>query len=62
VTYQTLPQPSHPGSKVNAAEEYGYLSGEILGGSGYLRVNVSEVELKVEFIRYNGVTVYSYVI
>ena len=50
IIYQTLPQPSHPGDKVNTAAEYGYTSGEILGGSGYLRVSVSDSDIIIEFI------------
>lgn len=53
IIYQTLPQPSHPGEKVNTAEEYGYLSGEIVGGSGYLRVAVSNTKTTVQFIKAN---------
>jgi 3',5'-cyclic AMP phosphodiesterase CpdA len=51
VIYQTLPQPSHPGDKVDTAEEYGYRQGEVLGGSGYLRVAVSGEKTSVQFIK-----------
>lgn len=54
IIYQTVPQPSHPGDKVNTAEEYGYLNGDIIGGSGYLRVTVNPSTVKVEFIRFDG--------
>jgi hypothetical protein len=62
IIYQTLPQPSHPGDKINTAQEYGYLSGEILGGSGYLRVVVSGSKTTVGFIKANNEKeiVYSY--
>lgn len=50
VVYQTVPQPSHPGDKINTAEEYGYVNGEILGGSGYLRVDIADTETTVQFI------------
>jgi len=53
IIYQTLPQPSHPGDKVNTAEEYGYRSGEIIGGSGYLRVVVSNSKTTVQFVKAN---------
>ncbi len=51
VVYQTLPQPSHPGDIVNTKGEYGYTSGNIIGGSGYLRVTVSTNNAKVEFVK-----------
>jgi hypothetical protein len=62
IIYQTLPQPSHPGEKINTAEEYGYLSGEILGGSGYLLIVVSDSKTTIEFIKANNKKeiVYSY--
>jgi len=52
VVYQLVPQPGHPdGNSSRSAEEYGYLSGEILDGSGYMRVTVSKKEAVSEFIR-----------
>ena len=53
IIYLTLPQPSHPGNKVNTAEEYGYYEGEIIGGSGHIRVTVND-EVTIEFVRYEG--------
>ncbi|MBP7821690.1 MAG: metallophosphoesterase [Saprospiraceae bacterium] len=50
--YQETPQPSHPNfSNVNYAEDYGYVSGQILPQSGHLRVNVSPSGVKVEYVR-----------
>ena len=60
IIYQTLPQPSHPGEKIDTAQEYGYLSGEILGGSGYLQVKVTESGVVVDFVKYDGIIVTSY--
>lgn len=54
LTYQTVPQPSHPGDKVNYASEYGYRSGTILGGSGFLIVRVTPTNVSVEFVRADG--------
>ncbi len=54
IVYQTLPQPSHPGDNVNTAEEYGYLKGDFIGGSGYLRVYVNSTTVKIEFVKFNG--------
>lgn len=59
IVYQTVPQPSHPGDKINTATEYGYVNGKIIGGSGYLKVNVSIINIKVDFIGLNS-TLYSY--
>jgi len=61
VVYQLVPQPSHPGEKVTTAEEYGYLSGDIVPGSGYLKVSVSSEEAVVDFIQSGpDEVVYSY--
>ena len=49
MVYQLVPQPGHPSGNVNSAAAYGYLSGNIVEGSGYLRVGVSEDEVQVEF-------------
>jgi len=62
IIYQTLPQPSHPGDKIDTAKEYGYLSGEILGGSGYLRVKITDSGIVVDFVKYDGSIVTSYTI
>lgn len=51
VIYQTVEQPSHAGDKINTAGEYGYLNGEILGGSGYMRVTVGDSSAIVEYIK-----------
>lgn len=60
MVYQTLPQPSHPGDKINTAQEYGYLRGDIIGGSGYLRVKVDQSKFTVEFVKANGIIADSY--
>jgi len=64
VIYQAVPQPSHPGDKVHTAEEYGYLSGEILGGSGFMLVDIDDEEAQIDFVRTyegrDGEVVYSY--
>jgi hypothetical protein len=59
IVYQTLPQPSHPGDKINTATEYGYVNGKIIGGSGYLKVTVSSSKVKVDFVGAQS-TLYSY--
>lgn len=50
VIYQTLPQPSHPGDKLNTTQEYGYTTGTTIGGSGYLNVNITEDDVKIDFV------------
>jgi hypothetical protein len=49
VVYQEVPQPSR--SRERSPAERGYTRGDILPGSGYLRVRVSPDGVKVEFIR-----------
>ena len=53
VIYQTLPQPSHPGEKLDVTQ-YGYLSGKAVGGSGYLRVTTEGKVVTVDFIKFDG--------
>ena len=54
IVYQTLPQPSHPGDKINSGIEYGYLSGKTVGGSGFIKVTTSEKTARVDFLLYDG--------
>ena len=61
IIYQTLPQPSHPGDKVNSSIEYGYKSGKVVGGSGFLKVTTNSKGIKVDFIKHDGTTLDSYV-
>ena len=61
IIYQTLPQPSHPGDKVNSANEYGYVTGKVVGGSGFLKVTTSSDSIKVDFIKHDGTILDSYV-
>lgn len=52
ILYQECPQPGNarPGSTDSAAE-YGYTSGDVLGGPGHIRVTVSPNGVTVEYIR-----------
>jgi Calcineurin-like phosphoesterase len=59
IVYQTLPQPSHPGDKVDPTQ-YGYLSGKTVGGSGFLRVTTAGATAKVEFVKFDGSIADSY--
>ena len=59
IVYQTLPQPSHPGDKVDPTQ-YGYLSGKAVGGSGFLRVTTSGSTAKIEFVKFDGSIADSY--
>jgi hypothetical protein len=53
IIYQTLPQPSHPGDKLDV-KQYGYLSGKGVGGSGFLKVRTEAKTIFVEFIKFDG--------
>lgn len=53
IIYQTLPQPSHPGDKLDV-NQYGYLSGKGVGGSGFLKVTTDGPIAKVDFIKFDG--------
>ena len=47
-----MPQPSSLSSNgTNSAAEYGYLSGNILGSSGHLRITVALEQVTVEYVR-----------
>ena len=59
IIYQTVPQPSHPGDKINV-NQYGYISGKGVGGSGYLKVSTSENIAQVDFILFDGKVADSY--
>ena len=60
IIYQTLPQPSHPGTKISSASEYGYEGGKVIGGSGFLKVTTSANSVKIDFIKYDGTLMDSY--
>ncbi len=51
IVYQLVPQPGHPRSGTKSAKEYGYLSGEVLGSSGHVRVRVSGDSARVDYVR-----------
>ena len=53
ITYQEVPQPGNPASDrvPRTAAEYGYRNGVILGGSGHLRVTVSEAKVTADYVR-----------
>ncbi len=52
VIYQLVPQPAAANGKAPGhAAEYGYTEGELLGGSGFLKVTVSPGRAVIEFIR-----------
>jgi len=52
MVYQLVPQPGHTsGDSVRSAAEYGYVRGDILGGSGYVRAGVSRSQVMIEYVR-----------
>jgi len=59
VIYQTVPQPSHPGDKINV-NQYGYISGKGVGGTGFLRISTSGNTAQVDFILFDGKVADSY--
>jgi predicted phosphodiesterase len=51
ITYQLVPQPGHASVRPpRYAAEYGYRTGNILGGSGHLRVQVGKDQTKIDYI------------
>ena len=52
IVYQEVPQPGNQaGSRIpRYAADYGYKRGTFLGGSGHLRVAVSEAKVTVDFL------------
>ena len=59
IIYQTLPQPSHPGDKIDV-KQYGYLSGKGVGGSGFLKVRTEGNSAFVDFVKHDGTIADSY--
>lgn len=51
IVYQLVPQPGHPRSGTKTAQEYGYLSGDIQGSSGHVRVRVDGDLARVDYVR-----------
>lgn len=52
VVYQECPQPGHVGETMpGQASAYGYVSGDIIAGSGHIRVTVNATGAKVDFVR-----------
>ena len=59
IIYQTVPQPSHPGDKVDP-NQYGYLAGKAIGGSGFIKVQTGSAGAQVDFIKHDGSVADSY--
>ena len=53
IIYQTVPQPSHPGDKLDV-KQYGYLSGKGVGGSGFIKVRTEGAVADVDFVKFDG--------
>jgi hypothetical protein len=51
IVYQEVPQPDVTGCTTHMADEYGYVNGDVLCSSGYLRVSVSPDGVIVDYIR-----------
>ena len=74
IVYQAVPQPSHGRyGNIRSAEAYGYVRGDVLAGSGHLRVMAAEGKVEVEYVssclprderdgRQNGAVAYGYTV
>nr|MBP7688855.1 hypothetical protein [Thermoflexales bacterium] len=52
IVYQAVPQPSSArANATDSAANYGYVSGDVLGSPGYLRVTVTPEQVKIEYVR-----------
>lgn len=50
ITYQLVPQPGSTGNSMANAQDYGYLSGDVLPSPGFLRVVVGLDQITVDYI------------
>ncbi len=63
IIYQEVPQPSAAHASTDSAVEYGYVNGDVVAGSGHLRVEVTPGQVSVDFVRAEaGQVDYSYTI
>jgi len=63
IIYQECPQPSAAHPNTNSAADYGYVSGDIVAGTGHIRVTVAPNQVTVDFVRAeDGSVAYSYTI
>lgn len=62
VVYQLVPQPGNPraAQPPRNAQEYGYRSGVIRGGAGYVRVGVSVETTQVDYVVLSNAVKHSY--
>jgi hypothetical protein len=51
IIYQAIPQPSNKNLTNISASQYGYLEGIFMPGRGYLLISVSDVSVKVAYIK-----------
>ena len=52
IVYQEVPQPSSArANATNSAAEYGYVSGDVLGSPGHMRVTVAPEQVTIEYVR-----------
>jgi hypothetical protein len=51
IIYQLVPQPSHQSNSTDHAAEYGYKSGDIQSGSGFIKVSVTASGVKLDYVR-----------
>jgi predicted phosphodiesterase len=52
IVYQEVPQPSSVrANATNSAADYGYVTGDVLGSPGHVRVTVAPDQVKIEYVR-----------
>jgi hypothetical protein len=52
IVYQEVPQPSSAhANATNSAADYGYVSGDVLGSPGHIRVTVASEQVTIEYVR-----------
>jgi hypothetical protein len=51
IVYQELPQPGNPRANARNAADYGYRTGTVRSGAGFLRVAVSPERATIDYIR-----------
>jgi len=51
IIYQEVPQPSNKNITNISATDYGYVNGLFMPGRGYLNITISDISLKVDYIK-----------
>lgn len=64
IVYQLVPQPANESSSraPRFAAEYGYRDGALLGGSGHIRIAVSETGIRADYVLSDGSIAHTYAV